>query len=330
MLADIFNSRLFEVTSLTAAINDQPFVPGVLGTIFEEDGVETTSVFVEKKGNVLELVQSSERGTPGSAIETGKRQGIDFRAVRLLVPGSLMADEVQNVRAFGSEDQLQGVEEKRDEKLALAGQSLDLTLEYHRLGAIQGKVLDKDNSVIFDLYDKFDIAEPAAIDFDLSAAASHLRKKCFQARVVINEALGASRALVRGVRVFCGNTFWEDLLENEEVNRTYLNQQAANELREGDVRDAFKFGGFIWENYEGAGAVAIPTDECRIVPIGIPGFLKTTYVPADYVEAVNTKGLPRYAKAELMKFGRGIELESQANPITICTRPGALIKGTRT
>ena len=265
MLADIFNSRLFEVTSLTAAINDQPFVPGVLGTIFEEDGVETTSVFVEKKGNVLELVQSSERGTPGSAIETGKRQGIDFRAVRLLVPGSLMADEVQNVRAFGSEDQLQGVEEKRDEKLALAGQSLDLTLEYHRLGAIQGKVLDKDNSVIFDLYDKFDIAEPAAIDFDLSAAASHLRKKCFQARVVINEALGASRALVRGVRVFCGNTFWEDLLENEEVNRTYLNQQAANEQpkeRQADtaaqvdeVPDKRRQAGHVLNGRKGAGGL---------------------------------------------------------------------------
>ena len=48
--------------------------------------------------------------------------------------------------------------------------TLTMTEEYHRLGAIQGLVLDKDGSVLFDLYDEFGVPEPAAIEIDLTRA----------------------------------------------------------------------------------------------------------------------------------------------------------------
>lgn len=331
-LADVFNSRLFETTSLTVAINEQAYLPNFLGElgVFNERGVTTTSVFVERKGETLQLVQSSERGAPGEPREPGKRVGIDFRAPRLVVPQSVMADEVQDVRAFGSPDQLQGVEAKRDEKLLKAARDLDLTLEYHRLGAVQGVVLDADGSVIFDLYDKFDIAEPDAVDFDLGVDETDIRVKATQVKRRLNEALGGARGLVSGIVALCGDAFWDGLIAHPELKATYLNQQAANQFREQSPLDDFRFAGIDWTNYQGYGDVKIDDDEVRFVPLGVPDLFETVFVPADYVEAVNTIGLPRYAKAELMKFGRGIEMESQSNPITYCTRPGALLKGTRT
>jgi len=332
MLADVFQSRLFETVSLTAAINHQPYLPNYLGElgIFNERGVSTTTVFVEKKGETLQLVQSTPRGAPATPRETSKRDGVDFRAPRLLVPASLFADEVQNVRALGSEDQLQGITEKRDEKLAVAARDLDLTLEYHRLGAVQGKVLDADGSIIFDLYSKFGIAEPAAIDFDLSADGVSVREKATEVKRAINQALGAARGLVTGVIALCGDAFWDDLIKVEEIKATYLNQMAANQYRESSPLDDFRFAGFDWTNYQGYGDAKIADDEVRFVPVGVPDLFETVFVPADYVEAVNTIGLPRYAKAEEMRMGRGIEMETQSNPITYCTRPTALLKGTRT
>jgi hypothetical protein len=48
------------------------------------------------------------------------------------------------------------------------------------------------------------------------------------------------------------------------------------------------------------------------------------------METVNTIGLPYYAKQEELRMGKGIDLESQSNPISICTRPRAVIKLTAT
>ncbi len=52
----------------------------------------------------------------------------------------------------------------------------------------------------------------------------------------------------------------------------------------------------------------------------------TRYAPADYVETVNTVGIPYYSKAEAMRFNKGIELESQSNPLNLNTRPGAVVR----
>ena len=48
--------------------------------------------------------------------------------------------------------------------------------------------------------------------------------------------------------------------------------------------------------------------------------------PANYMETVNTIGLPYYAKQEPMDFDKGIEVETQSNPIHLCTRPAAICK----
>ena len=59
--------------------------------------------------------------------------------------------------------------------------------------------------------------------------------------------------------------------------------------------------------------------------------VRTVYAPADYIETVNTIGLPRYAKqATDQEFGRWVKLHTQSNPLPICTRPKTLIKGKRT
>jgi len=61
-------------------------------------------------------------------------------------------------------------------------------------------------------------------------------------------------------------------------------------------------------------------------PEGVQNLFQTRFAPADYMETVNTKGLPYYAKQELMKMNKGVHLESQSNPITFCSLPEAVIE----
>ena len=95
-----------------------------------------------------------------------------------------------------------------------------------------------------------------------------------------------------------------------------------------DMRKGFPFGGIYFENYRGkiASTSFIDDDEGRIFPVGVPGLFQTINAPADYIETVNTIGLPFYAKQERMDFDKGINIETQSNPLCICTQPRTLIK----
>jgi uncharacterized protein YaaQ len=63
----IFEDDAFSVSSLTAAINEQPYQPGRLSSLglFQEEGITTLTVQIEKDGDTLALVPAGERGTSG-------------------------------------------------------------------------------------------------------------------------------------------------------------------------------------------------------------------------------------------------------------------------
>lgn len=328
LITDVFKPDLFTTTSLTIAINKAPYVPGIIGglKIFEEDGVATTSVVVERVDGKLALVQTSKRGGVGATQTDDKRKGYIFQVPHIQKDDELLADSVQNVREFGSSDQTRAVEAQRDSKLAMMARDLDLTLEFHRLGAMRGKVYDADGTtVLLDLFTAFGEAEPTEIDFDLdnaTPASGVVRTKCNQVVRAIEDALQAIPHT--GVGALCDNTFWDQLTAHKEVRETYLNQAEAAELRNSNLNDVFHYGGIDFQRYRGTGSVALGAGKCRFFPKGAPGVFITRFAPADYLETVNTIGRPRYAKAEVMRFDKGMALQAQSNPVNICAIPSVL------
>jgi hypothetical protein len=335
-LADVFNSNLFGTTSLTASINEDETPPGRLAAlgIFEEAGVTTSSVVIEKRGSTLTIVPAKPRGADPTPMSVNPRTGVSLQVPHNPARDYLYADEVQNVRAFGSENNLQGVEQRRDEKIRNINLSLDNTEEYHRLGAIQGLVLDADGSTLFDLFDEFGVTEPDPVYFDLAAAWASsdggvIRGKCQTVKTNIRLAL-KNMMPMGGIWAPCGEEFFRDLSNHPEVRETYMNQMAANDLRASGATDSFSYGGITWELYPGYGDVELPEDECRFVPMGVPGLFISRYAPAPWFDAVNTIGLPRYAMATLDRSGQKfIEIEGQSNGLHICTRPEVLFTGDR-
>ena len=332
-MADIFRSDLFKMTSLTAAINESETPPQRLAElrIFEEKGVETTSVVIEKKGSTLDIVPSAPRGAPGAPMNTNPRTGVNLTVPHFPVRDQLLADELQNVRAFGSDNELEGVEVRRDEKLANMNLSLDNTEEYHRLGAIQGIVLDADGSPLIDLYDEFGVSEPAKVFFDLSAAWASadggvIRAKILTVKEDVRRALKNAR--VPKLWAACDEVFFSQISNHPEIRETYMAQAAANDLRGSDATESFSYGGVLWELYPGYGDVEIPAGTCQFVPMGVPGLFISRYAPAPWFSAVNRIGLPRYAMATPDITGeKYIDLEAQMNGLHICTRPEVLFTG---
>lgn len=333
-LANVFKSDLFSTTSLTGAINAVEAAPQRIEELglFDDKPVRTTSVVIERKDGALSIIPAKARGSDPTPMKDNQRKGIALEVPHMPARDTLLADELQGVRAFGSEDELEGVEQVRDEKLMTMNTALDATEEYHRLGAIQGVILDADGSVIYDLFDEFGVTEPATIFLDLSAShtagTSPIRSKLTLIKDTMRRTL--KNRPVRGVWAPCGSAFFEKLTNHPEINALYLGQQEARDRREGDPIDNFVYGGVTFELYPGYGDIEIPDDECRFVPMGVPGLFQSIYAPAPWFDAVNTLGLPRYSMATLDPTGqKRIDLEAQSNGLHICTRPEVLIPGSR-
>ena len=332
-LGNVFRSNLFKNTSLTAAINADETPPQRLAELglFEEDGVSTTSVVIDRKDSTLSIAPAKPRGADPTPMKDPSRSAISLEIPHVPVRDSLLADELQNVRSFGSEDEMEGVEAVRDERLHRMNLTLDNTEEYHRLGAVQGLILDADGSVLFDLYDEFEVPEPEAVEIDLSgdydaAKGGVIRKGLTGIATRMRHILGNKR--VTGVWAPCGEEFFQELTNHGEIRSTYLNTMEAKDLRGGAIDESFVYGGVLWELYPGYGDVALPSDECRFVPMGVPGLFISRYAPAPWFSAVNRKGLPRYAMATLDPTGeKRIDMEAQTNGLHIPTRPEVLIPG---
>jgi hypothetical protein len=324
-LIDIFQSDAFSVASLTDAILKRPFKPGRIGALglFRERGMTTTTAVVEQKNGQLSLIPTSPRGGPASSIGVAKREARAFIAPHLEREATVMADEVQNVRAFGGETTEQSVQELINQHLTDLRAMHEVTLEYHRVGAIKGLILDSDGATpIHNLFTEFGIAQQTA-ELDVAVA---VRSQCVDIQRLSETELGAEP--VTGYRAFCGDDFFDALVEADSVVEALKYQESAT-LR-GDLRSGFEFGGITWENYRGrVGSVGFfPADEAYVVPIGAPIFA-TYFAPADFMETVNTLGLPLYAKmffdAELNRWAK---VHSQSNPLALCLRPRAVIKVT--
>lgn len=332
-LADVFRNDMFRVTSLGAAIDRVPYVPNQLAKmqLFEEDGISTTTMVIERRGSSLQLVPSKPRGAPGTPRVGEKRDAVHVTAPHLPTKDYITPDSLQNVRGFGTPNMMVGVKEKRDEIITALSRNLDVTLEYHRLGAINGVILDANGEVLIDLFDLFEIDEPTEQSLGLNAAWSAddggaIDTKITQIVRLIQDTLGGVSPT--GILALCGDQFFDKLRNHPEVRSTYLNQQAANNLRRTGPIQEFSYGGVTWVNYRGWGAVAVPTNKCRFIPQGVPRLFITRFAPAPFFSAVNTKGKPKYVLATIDQSGeKEITVEAQSNPINLCTRPDCLFTG---
>lgn len=332
---NIFEDDAFSLQSMTASINNEPYRPGQVGALdlFEEDSVTTTTVSIEQRDGALSLVEPSERGGPGETVKGDSRSIVPVRVPHYERNDAMMADEVQNVRAFGSETELEQVQDRVDRKLFRHGRDLTMTLEHQRIGALKGIVMSKKGVVIANLYNIFGFAVPVPISLELDVEATKVGQ-VFQG--VIHQMEDLLDGTYEGLHVLTGRDFHNALWTHKTVVETFIHHDGAATLRQ-EVPDKFNLFGATWERYktgrratEDLGSGYIANDEARVFFKGVPDLFITRFAPADYMETVNTPGLPFYAKQIPMKNDKGIDLEIQSNPISLCTRPDTLFKLTLT
>lgn len=335
---DVFSSSAFTMQSLTQRLLDAPHVPSRLRqmALFESDGVFTTDFSVERQANTLRLVPVSARNGPATQNAKDSRTLTKLSTVRVAMEDSVTADEVQNVRAFGSESELETLQTEIDRRNERMGNSIDATEEYHRMGALKGQILDADGStVLVDLFTTFGVSAQSELDSDLdngSPANGALRKHCHAIQRLIRDELGGLP--YQRIHVLSSSEYFDDLVSHSQVQDMFKATPQAYRLGEGLVGASIDFGGITFEEYRGnvSSVAFIAANKALAFPVGVPGLFISRYAPAEYWDTVNTRGLPRYAimnpDGADPAYKRTLRVQSQM--LHICTRPRVLIPLKRT
>ncbi|GAB3647348.1 major capsid protein [Ramlibacter alkalitolerans] len=320
----LMDSGAFDADTLTQAFVAAPYQPGMVGNrnLYEPRGIPTTKARVEYREDGLVLVPSSPRGAPGETHTTAKRKMVEFDCAHLLTRSTILAESLQNVRAMGT-DALKTVEQERDQHLSEMRGRLGATIEYHWARALAGQVLDADGSVLVDLLAEFGVAQQSH-PMALNIAGTNVRRQIVTAKRMSEQVLGAS--VPKSWVCFASAGFMDALTDHPSVEAALAGWSAAREMRD-DVRPDFDYANVQFveaRNY--AGVVPVEDGAAYLVPEGIPGLFITRFAPADYADTINQEGQQTYVRAEPLPFNRGVQMEAQMNPVSIVTRPRAVIK----
>lgn len=326
-----FTNPAFSMASLTAAINLIPNRYGRLEQmgLFVPRPVIHRNVIVEEMHGILNLLPTLPPGSPGTVGTQGKRKVRSFIVPHIPHDDVVLPEEVQGIRAFGSENQTEAIAGVMARKLETMRNKHAITLEHLRMGALKGQILDADGSVIYDLFAEFNVTQ-ATVSFQLGTTTTKIKPKCNEVLRTIEKNLMGEVAT--GVRVLCSTQFFDALTSHDNVEKAFAFYQQGAALVD-DTRNGFRFGGLTFEEYVGfatdaAGNVRkfIQDGEAIAFPEGTMDTFGTYFAPADFNETVNTLGQPLYAKQEPRKFDRGTDLHTQSNPLPMCHRPGVLVK----
>jgi hypothetical protein len=343
-MLDIFNSDAFSLTSLAAALKKIPYKPSRLGpgglALFDERPISTLTVGIEEASGQLSLIGVTPRGSAGDIIGDSKRKMRSFNAQHLSRSAKVMADEVQGVRVFGTEDQSQTIEAKVAEKLATLQAMHELTWEYHRVGALLGKVLDADGTTtLLDVYDAFGLTQ-ATHDFPLTTSTTDVRSECDTVADLIDEALGG--VTYDHVHALCGGAFYDTLIKHKYVQDVLKAQAAAGDKSLlSDLRSGFTIGAVTFErakrwkatDKDGNSVPFIGDAVAYAFPVGATtpegSMFIGRFAPQPFMETVNRLNPPLVVKSDVDTKDRWVELLGVSCPLYLNTRPEAVIKLTK-
>lgn len=314
----------FGVRALSDAINRVPASPTQIRdlALFEAKSLTTTYAEVENQDGTLVLVQSKPRGSTGDSLPEKKRQTRLFQIPHLPIDDVVRADDVQNARAFGKEE-AETVEAKVNDKLGDGKLGLEYTREHLQLGALGGKILDKDGDVMYDLYKEFGLTRKThtfALSSDKTEVGALIDKVLAEQRKQLKGAMAS------GWVALCGYDFIEKLKYHPSIKAMYERYRDGAAYRENNQQQlnpiVFEHNGVKFIHYTGEFGTAadIKAGEAFLLPVA-KGMYKEYFAPADMVEFVQTMGKPYYASREKAKHGKGWELHMQSNPLPMVLRP---------
>lgn len=343
---DIFRNDAFSHTSLQRVVDNAPFVPQWLGdmAIFEPKPIDTVEVLIYEKDGGFAIIPITERGAPD--VQQLRRQGRLFglKTVRLSKKDTLYAGDLQGFSdtALPENVRLRNAATEVANRTAQLKTDMEATKERHRLAALQGKLLDADDSVVFDYFDVFGVAEAPSIDVDFTADELGVDEAMmfFQEHIYVPIRTALEHRWMPNTRVgaLVGDDYWGKLMRNpafRELYKLMLQGRAIameqNPLAAPNNWETVYFGGIYWTNYRGStgGEIAVAADEATFFPMGAKDVFNVYWGPGETLNDVNQKGRPEFLYVQpdvRTNIADHVDILLRSYPLYACIFPKALMR----
>ena len=341
---DVFNSDAFAAATLTASVNMVPNRYGRINQLglFTPEPIGTTSVIIEIQNGVLNLLPTRQRGgTPSLGTPTaGKLKS--FVVPHIPHDDSVLATDVQNRMAAAGAAALDSVIGMVNRKLITMRNKHAITLENLRAGALRGIITDYDGTVLVNLFTEFGVTQKE-VDFTFATATADLGAVCRSISGHIEDNLAGDT--MTSVYALCSPEFFASFISHKSVKDAYAFFDTSQNPARDDVRRGFTFQGVTFEEYRGSATKLnedktttvqrfVPANEARFFPLGTTDTFTNYYAPPDFVDLVNQAPTLDTADAEVfvaplerMKFGKGMDIHTESNPLPMVKRPALLVRG---
>ncbi len=303
-ITDVLNNDAFSQASMTTAINQSPTNPSELGAadMFVSDRVRTNLVGIEHRKGKLNIAAIDNRGDDVETAEDADRSIRFFETKRVSQHVRIKASELSFITQFGSN--LQGAVEalqseiiRRIEGPTGLRAGCNNALELMRLGAAQGKVVDRNGKIVYDFYREFGLTPPPEIVMGLSSTDEgdlRLKNEKLITRPLRRRAQGidVSRPLA-----LCGEEFWDKKMKNKEFRDTFKSQQESAELRSSTLGQTVRFAGIDYMEYFGTdvpSSIRIAADKAIVVPGGPTGMFQHVKSPGEGFADLGSEGQDWY------------------------------------
>jgi hypothetical protein len=330
---DVFTPDGFTRVELAQFVKKIPTPYQLLDSLglFPTRGVTTKTVAVEDLIETRGLLPSLAVGAPPTENSSDKRSLRSVATFHFALHDAIRPQDVQNVRAAGQDAALESLGAATMAKQEKMIGRLYETLEWLRMGALQGVILDGDGSTeLLNLFTLFG-ATQRTTSFALNNSATDVLGLCLDEKDYLEANLQG--AIMTGMPMaLCSPTFFKSFVTHTLVKQAFQYYQANGQNLASDYRGGFVFGDIVWRSYagsftntEGTSSALIAAKSAYLFPQGA-GIGKTLVSPADFIDTVNSPGVLINFKQELMKYNKGYDLLLESNPLPICYRPELVVK----
>lgn len=348
---DIFRNDAFSVAALQRLVANMPFIPQLLGSmeLFDPQPLTGTDkvIMYEEDGSVR-IIPFSERGSPDA--QQLRNQG---RMYALQTRRVSKKDSVQASELLGIADMTlpQKIRIKRaatlvDKRTQALKNDMAMTKEFHRIAAIQGKLLDADGTtVVYDYFAEFGVTPPTTISINFASLTEDETAMYFQETITRPMQLVLKNRWIIGrtrVGALVGDSFWGKLMRNPAIRESWKRQEtgrqiamSVNPLLKANMWEEVTVGGITFINYRGStlGEIAIADNTAIFFPIGAADVFNVYWAPGETMETVVGEGQPEYlhiqpdTRSQMVSF---VDIFVRAYPLYACIFPKALLKATHT
>lgn len=337
----IVNER-FTSVKLTQGIEKRQNEYGLLNSmgIFVEKGIADRQVKIETKDSTLSIIPTSAIGTPAPADDSPDQRNVrilpTFRHAKMY---KLLAEEIQGVRKFDSDDETEVFDEKVLEKLDLCQREHRQTKEFLRWGALKGDVYDPDGTrLLFNTYDVMGETQKV-IPWNLDGVLGTDGIQAGTDELLDYFEQNALGEMISGVVKFCSPGYMTAMQKNADFKEAYKYFAGQPNPNREALRRPFEFKDVLYVRHMGQcsfkkadGTVIthkfIPDNEAIAVPLGTVETFRTFFGPAEFAETVNTIGKEIYVKPDVMKLNMGVELHSFSHALNLVTKPRLVVRCT--